>query len=193
MAMTIYELAKKTGLVNRHRSIVSADALALLSIGLDLAYALALLTFSLENRGWPYWLTRIAPTWFPGPVEVAWGLLPTSIAVCGIGLLLAEREACDPYGRVTPVPFFCMLSWIFLLLLLVVLAALSPTWLFAGYRSWAFWVYGVCVVLAVLVVPRHVRHIRLRHRYLSGCCINCSYDLTGNTSGVCPECGSARR
>lgn len=25
-----------------------------------------------------------------------------------------------------------------------------------------------------------------------GCCLNCWYDLTGNVSGVCPECGKAR-
>lgn len=189
--VTIYELAKKIGLANRRRCLVSADALALLSIGLDLAYILALLTFSFENRGWPYWLARITPSWFPRPDEVAWGLLPTSIAVCGIGLLLVEQEACDPCGRVAPVPFLCMFSWVFLLIILVVMAAISPSWLFAGYRNWAFWVYGVCVVLAVFVVPRHVRHIRRRRRYLTGRCINCGYNLTGLTEPRCPECGTA--
>jgi CHASE2 domain-containing sensor protein len=28
---------------------------------------------------------------------------------------------------------------------------------------------------------------------LPGCCPNCDYDLTGNTSGICPECGTAIR
>jgi hypothetical protein len=27
--------------------------------------------------------------------------------------------------------------------------------------------------------------------YASGCCAHCGYDLTGNTSGICPECGTA--
>jgi hypothetical protein len=31
---------------------------------------------------------------------------------------------------------------------------------------------------------------RLRRRGKSGLCRNCNYDLTGNTSGVCPECGT---
>lgn len=26
----------------------------------------------------------------------------------------------------------------------------------------------------------------------AGCCRQCGYDLTGNTSGVCPECGTLR-
>jgi len=28
-----------------------------------------------------------------------------------------------------------------------------------------------------------------RHRRARGLCIDCGYDLTGNESGVCPECG----
>jgi ABC-type ATPase with predicted acetyltransferase domain len=29
-----------------------------------------------------------------------------------------------------------------------------------------------------------------RRRYAAGRCAECGYDLTGNTSGVCPECGT---
>ena len=29
-----------------------------------------------------------------------------------------------------------------------------------------------------------------RHRVRRGVCVNCGYNLTGNTSGVCPECGT---
>ena len=31
---------------------------------------------------------------------------------------------------------------------------------------------------------------RLDHRFPPGYCQDCGYDLTGNTSGVCPECGT---
>jgi hypothetical protein len=48
-----------------------------------------------------------------------------------------------------------------------------------------------CVALAFLVMPifglRSVIRSRL-HR--PGCCRTCGYSLTGNTSGVCPECGT---
>jgi predicted amidophosphoribosyltransferase len=28
-------------------------------------------------------------------------------------------------------------------------------------------------------------------RFPSNCCERCEYDLTGNVSGICPECGTA--
>jgi len=33
-------------------------------------------------------------------------------------------------------------------------------------------------------------HRRARRERLIGCCPNCEYNLTGNTTGVCPECGA---
>ncbi len=32
--------------------------------------------------------------------------------------------------------------------------------------------------------------LRRYNRRRNGCCIDCGYDLTGNESGVCPECGT---
>ena len=43
---------------------------------------------------------------------------------------------------------------------------------------------GVCAAIAYWRGPR-----RRRVRYARGRCIGCGYDLTGNTSGVCSECG----
>src|ERR1043166_499316 len=39
-----------------------------------------------------------------------------------------------------------------------------------------------------LAIRLHKR--RKRARYLPHCCQSCGYDLTGNTSGRCPECGT---
>ena len=48
-------------------------------------------------------------------------------------------------------------------------------------------------VLALLSYPllAIVSYMRRRRRPRAGACRSCGYDLTGNVSGVCPECGSA--
>jgi hypothetical protein len=48
------------------------------------------------------------------------------------------------------------------------------------------WAAGL--LLAVLPLIWIIR--RLRQRPKVGCCTACGYNLTGNTSGVCPECGT---
>jgi len=48
----------------------------------------------------------------------------------------------------------------------------------------------ILVPLTVLPTIRGVRRIRWRRRRVAGLCRQCGYNLTGNTSGVCPECGS---
>ena len=35
-------------------------------------------------------------------------------------------------------------------------------------------------------------HELRRRRRAMGLCVQCGYDLTGNVSGVCPECGTRR-
>ncbi len=45
------------------------------------------------------------------------------------------------------------------------------------------------MLLAVVAVPTY-RLWRRTSRFPSGCCSSCGYDLTGNRSGVCPECGT---
>ena len=46
---------------------------------------------------------------------------------------------------------------------------------------------GVAGVVAYVVSER--RDARRLRRVLRGRCESCDYDLTGNVSGVCPECG----
>jgi len=54
-----------------------------------------------------------------------------------------------------------------------------------------FWtvvaVLGLWPLAAILRSPKHRREARRRR----GLCTQCGYDLTGNMSGVCPECGQA--
>lgn len=55
----------------------------------------------------------------------------------------------------------------------------APAWfLIAGLASYP-------VLVGVRTVAR-----RRRYRKMHGLCVECSYDLTGNECGVCPECGT---
>jgi hypothetical protein len=52
-----------------------------------------------------------------------------------------------------------------------------------------YWFLSAAFALAPLIwlTTFHRRRRRMRE----GCCRHCGYDLTGNASGVCPECGQA--
>lgn len=49
----------------------------------------------------------------------------------------------------------------------------------------------IIVVLAVLPLWWFIRRQRYRMRIANNLCQSCGYNLTGNTSGVYPECGTA--
>ena len=60
-----------------------------------------------------------------------------------------------------------------------------------------WWLFLVPVVVGVIVVMVQFHRVvpvseqqRLKD---AGCCLQCEYDLQGNQSGVCPECGAAIR
>ena len=69
-------------------------------------------------------------------------------------------------------------------------------WSSAAYDSPRHWSIGISlwkVIGALAVLPGCRLLLRLtRHENTnsSGVYCSCSYDLTGNTSGVCPECGT---
>jgi hypothetical protein len=58
----------------------------------------------------------------------------------------------------------------------------------ALYTPWLFWTF-----VTALLPAWALRH-RLRRlpRQSARRCLHCGYDLTGNVSGVCPECGTRR-
>jgi hypothetical protein len=49
----------------------------------------------------------------------------------------------------------------------------------------------LAVVLLALGIPAIRVGVARFRGPKPGCCRTCSYDLTGNTSGICPECGAA--
>lgn len=51
------------------------------------------------------------------------------------------------------------------------------------------WVLTGFTILAWLALPLVARRHRRRLRRKRGLCVKCGYDLTGNESRLCPECG----
>ncbi len=51
-----------------------------------------------------------------------------------------------------------------------------------------FLALAICPAIAVIRGP-----LRRSHRQKQGQCLSCGYDLTGNVSGACPECGRRLR
>lgn len=82
-------------------------------------------------------------------------------------------------------------------------------WHLAGSRGWKIWQTGrpirwlpgcgrngICssvwlpLWMPLLMISVATSYLFWRDRRISPhCCQGCGYDLTGNTSGVCPECG----
>jgi len=58
---------------------------------------------------------------------------------------------------------------------------IAPFWLAAA----PFWLAGLAALLMALQAVRDERALRLAPPH----CSRCGYDLTGNLSGTCPECG----
>src|SRR5215469_489049 len=53
------------------------------------------------------------------------------------------------------------------------------------------WVEMLAFAPAIYIFRREWYRRRQRElRAEGGCCLKCGYDLHGNTSGVCPECGT---
>ena len=60
----------------------------------------------------------------------------------------------------------------------------------SGVGSASDFIPCALAVLITLAIPI-ASYIRNRRRYRLGHCQSCGYDLTGNKSGICPECGTA--
>ena len=63
-----------------------------------------------------------------------------------------------------------------------------------GMMTWYLVVFclgAIAGVLFVMIVVEQRRKWLESERLRHGLCIKCQYNLTGNVSGVCPECGTA--
>ena len=85
---------------------------------------------------------------------------------------------------------------------LLVIAVLSTILALVGPRSWRAWstladedaglcgIIATAVSLALLVSTRVVLPARQARTGGAKRCTSCRYDLTGNVTGICPECGT---
>jgi hypothetical protein len=67
------------------------------------------------------------------------------------------------------------------------------TWVLAGWRTRNLYVplWLMCLLFAAYPTIAFIRGpVRRYRRRRKGLCIRCGYDLTGNVSGTCPECGT---
>lgn len=55
-----------------------------------------------------------------------------------------------------------------------------------GFPLW----FPVFLLMGLPCIAFVLRSARVRRRRKRGLCLKCAYDLTGNISGVCPECGT---
>lgn len=59
------------------------------------------------------------------------------------------------------------------------------------YRQVAIPFWSVYAVFAAYLTFAFIRGpVRRWRRRRKGLCVNCAYNLTGNVSGICPECGT---
>ena len=63
----------------------------------------------------------------------------------------------------------------------------------ASIPLWVVIVSSAGLGLGLTAVPLLIRSLRAWRRRAVGHCPTCGYDLTGNVSGRCPECGTPRR
>ncbi|MCC7294209.1 MAG: hypothetical protein IT449_19270 [Phycisphaerales bacterium] len=63
-------------------------------------------------------------------------------------------------------------------------AATMAGWFFPQIVRLPLWPFALASLLLTIVMIR-----RMRRGFRAGCCATCGYDLTGNVSERCPECG----
>lgn len=149
---------------------------ALPRVGTKALNAMCLLMFS--NN----WRTLRRP---PGSLE-PWLAWPAWAMGCGIGIWLVWRVASAPkypgatYGTGLRVAYGLSFG------AFVAAATINP-----GRGIWGAVALASLFVFPLLTLYLHLYRNRIIERVRRGACIACGYDLTGNVSGVCPECGLA--
>ncbi|NLE59112.1 MAG: hypothetical protein GX616_12180 [Planctomycetes bacterium] len=67
-----------------------------------------------------------------------------------------------------------------------------PSIPYLSWDGWNVWL-PLWIPFLLVTVPTAILWLRSRGRIPPGNCRKCGYNLTGNVSGVCPECGESAR
>ncbi|HUU83124.1 MAG TPA: hypothetical protein VM243_06425 [Phycisphaerae bacterium] len=110
----------------------------------------------------------------PGP-----GVLPVGACVVGVAASVAAIWGSQRWR-----PW-----WVFRLVGACTLMTMVAAVLVSHYRLLAVAALAAMVNAAVSGWMTYRRRPALYGRLEAGRCLHCGYDLTGNVSGVCPECG----
>lgn len=98
---------------------------------------------------------------------------------------LVRRHVAEWYGRHTVATYLpYLVAFVFSYRVGPALVRAVPPWGWAAGLLGGIWL-GQYVLSARMIGPRVLAELRER-----GLCAGCGYDLTGNASGVCPECGA---
>lgn len=124
---------------------------------------------------------------------------PVSLFVAGVCLIVAALLAIGARGWAQ------YIAWLGFLFFLLYLAAIGPCnapdgWVMASPQGWlkSDWLCSVLlnptraaemIIALSSVLLAGITVWATRRIVVPGHCVSCGYDLTGNVSGRCPECG----
>ena len=112
------------------------------------------------------------------------------------GIILLEGHTASRPCLAGPRPPVVRWSFIGFSILIVPDISFWPGrgWTYQSFRRFGvpYWSIALLVSLPAFgLAPGEIRERRRRRRMQARLCVKCGYDLTGNESGVCPECGEA--
>jgi branched-chain amino acid transport system permease protein len=86
-------------------------------------------------------------------------------------------------------------AWVLGAALVVELVRYAAQWASVNLADFRMIIYALLLIVMMIVRPQGLFGIHeiwdiFRRRYPKGYCARCGYDLTGNTTAVCPECGA---
>lgn len=176
----------------RQERVPPARALALVSVLTHLGYLIAIGTGAARE---PLAWQDGTPEWLPPPLALVWACPTLGCFASLASLQLLRRQQRRNNTLSLRIPAVTQLAIALVILVLVFNAMFEPWWFIAWSELWrprtsAFAALTLWIILVISALPSMVLLIPHPGTARRGHCRTCGYDLTGNVSGQCPECGS---